>query len=326
MVAGCGDGPAVGFSVEDDPVPVREVLPTAVEGSPLGSKMKAVPLKLVSPDELLPHVPAYADLKPIDQQTLTGVLNTVDAPCAPCEGRSFAGCLTDKPSGCDNLAELVKRTVDLIHAGVAPADIRGAVLYTDVWLPVPKADRPVDGDPKGMPFEVWLDPSTGSVRTVINTLDGLDLRSTAITYRIVSFSDAPVDRAWAAATIAAESQGKLEPWLRATRTWRDEKRADQPSTDLEITVEEIDVVAAVLISGGLDMAQFKRDRTSPGTSARIDADLALAETLGVRVAPTWFADGYRLRGAQSALAIQRIINLERPHYVRVVQPAPTGEQ
>ena len=68
MVAGCGDGPAVGFSVEEDPVPVREVLPTAVEGSPLGSKLKTVPIKLVSPDELLPHVPTYADLKPIDQQ------------------------------------------------------------------------------------------------------------------------------------------------------------------------------------------------------------------------------------------------------------------
>jgi hypothetical protein len=321
----CGNEPAVGIPVgEEEPSGAREVMPTIVTGTPTGAFPVEEKRRVVPREELVSRVMAYGELTPLDQDNLTAIANTVDAPCAPCERRSLAACVVEMPDGCENLPELLDRTVLLTKAGVPPGKIREAVLYTDIWLPIPHDDRPVDGVKTGMPLDVWVDPATASVHAVTQTLDELDLRGVAITFRIAPLSDNPAHRAWSAAAIAAESQGKLEPFLRAIRTWREEQRAVQGSLHLEVTPADLEVLAAAMSSEGLDKSRFDADRTSVAVSERIDADVALANTLGVRVAPSWFADGYRLRGAQSAFAIQRVINLERPGHVHASQSGLTG--
>ena len=317
LALGCGNEPAVGIPVTDDELPTvaREVVPSGMKGSPTDPTV--VDLSgVVSREALTSHVLAYGELSPIDQNTITTITNTVEAPCAPCEGHTLASCILEMPSGCENIPELIDRSVELIQKSSSPGVIRAGLVYTDVWVDIPPHDRPVDGTPGGMPLEVWVDPATGSVRAVVDTLDALDLRAVGITFRITSLRDDPVADAWAAAAIAAEAQGKLEAFFRTTRKWRDEQREHQGNLQLAVTMADLEVIAVELTQSGLDRARFDRDRTSEAVRARVAADRALAGTLGVRVAPSWFVDGYRLRGAQSAAAIQRVINLERPGHVR----------
>ena len=161
---------------------------TVVRGSTGAFPEQTTP-KAILVDQLMPHIPEYADLNPIDKDNLTAILNTVDAPCVPCESRPFAECIVEKPAGCENLAELIDRTVELVHAGVPPGRVREAVLYTDVWVPVSESGRPVDGDPTGMPLNVWVDPATASVRAVSRTSTH---RSTRRRHRSESFRFRPI--------------------------------------------------------------------------------------------------------------------------------------
>jgi len=315
----CGNEPAVGIPVDDDDphTVAREVVPNIVQGTESTKKPNEVDLNdIVTREALTAKVLVYGELTPLDQEVITTVTNTVEAPCEPCKGRTLASCIMEMPDGCENIQELLDRTVAMIQAGQPPTLIRRAVLYTDVWKPIPELDdRPTDGQPNGMPLEVWIDPATASVRSVVDTLDGLDLRGVKIIYRIVPLDDDPVAHAWAAAAIAAESQGSLEAFLRAAVQWRDEQRRIQGSHRVTVGTDDLDVIAISLDGNGFDRERFHRERESPAVTNRIQQDRALATTLGVRVSPSWFADGYRLRGAQSAAAIQRVINIERLGYV-----------
>lgn len=318
-LVGCGNEPAVGIPVDDEvQASTREVVPSIVRGAE-GNAPKKVDLRdTVSREELTSKILAFGELTPLDQKVVTTVTNTVEAPCGPCEGRTFAACLVEMPEGCENLNELLDRTVQMVNSGATPSAIRGALVYTDIWMPLPALsdDRPVEGERGAMPIEVWIDPATSSVRPVIDTLDQLDLRSAFVVFRIAPFSDDPAHTAWAAAAIAAESQGKLEVFLRAVRSWRDEQRDVQGKLDLDVTAADLDIVIRSLADTGIDPERFELERASPAVAQRIAQDRALSEKVGIRVAPSWFVDGYRLRGAQSAGAIQRVINVERIDYLQ----------
>ena len=81
-----------------------------------------------------------------------------------------------------------------------------------------------------------------------------------------------------------------------------------PGASAELSTEGL---AEVIVNvPGVDLARLERDRAAPATAARIAEDRALAAQVGVRSLPTVFVNGYRLRGAQSALAVQRLLTLE----------------
>lgn len=278
---------------------------------------------VVPREALTANIFAYGELNPIDQETITALANTVEAPCVPCEGRSFASCVMEMPPGCENLPELISRSVFLIQQATPPAQLRSALTYPDVWFPPVNDTRPIDGDASGIRIEVWIDPSEGSLQSVIDTLDGLDLRGTGMVFRY--FPDAPdstLRADWAAAAIAAEQQGRFEEFLRRVRVWRKEQRELQATTDIRVTSEDISTIALEMSADGLDLARFEADRAAPSTLSRIAEDAALAAPRGVRVTPTWFVDGYRLRGAQSANAIQRVIDMERAPQPGASAPSP----
>jgi len=315
-LAGCGVEPAVGIPVSDEvpPTATREVAPRSLQGSP--DDLNVVDLDgVMSREALTSRVLEYGEMTPLDQETMTVIANTVEAPCKPCEGRTLAACIVEMPDGCENIPELLERSVRMVDGSATPQQIRDALTYSDIWVSLPTDDRPVDGTRDGVRVEVWVDPASGSVRPVIDTLDRLDLRGTGVAFRIIPFDETPEARLWSAAAIAAEKQGMLEPFLRAVRTLRDEQRANQATVQVEVKPSDIDVVAVTLVDQGLDRARFDTDRDSGEVFVRIDADIVLAKQVGVRVAPSWFVDGYRLRGAQSAIAIQKVIVVELTDYL-----------
>ena len=61
---------------------------------------------------------------------------------------------------------------------------------------------------------------------------------------------------------------------------------------------------------GLDIERFKKDIDSDSVKARIEADVAAAEKLGVTGTPAFFVNGRFLSGAQPFDAFQRVIDEE----------------
>ena len=306
----------MGIPVADEAPPTLAEPPVtrSLQGSP--ADMTRVKLKgVLSREELTARVLVFGELPPLDQEAVTLLMNTIEAPCEPCADRTLASCMAEMPTGCENIPSLVTRTVDMLEEGASPRDIRTALTYSDAWIPLPVDSRAVDGSAAGVRIEIWVDPSSASIRPVIDTLDGLDLTQTGVVFRIIPFDDTADSRAWSAAAIAAEKQGKLEPFLRAVRVFRDEQRSKQGSAQVVLTMADIDMLAVSLIDAGLDKDRFDTDRGSSEAFVRVDADIVLARTAGVRVAPSWFVDGYRLRGAQSARSIQHVIDVQRKDHL-----------
>ena len=77
-----------------------------------------------------------------------------------------------------------------------------------------------------------------------------------------------------------------------------------------VQVHTLDVKSAESIATtvGLDVAQFKRDAASEAVKARVDADLAEAEKLGVSGTPAFFINGRYLSGAQPFDAFKRMVD------------------
>jgi protein-disulfide isomerase len=61
---------------------------------------------------------------------------------------------------------------------------------------------------------------------------------------------------------------------------------------------------------GLDVAQFEKDYASPGVAEEVEADMALARTLGVTGTPGFFVNGRFLSGAQPYSAFKTKIDAE----------------
>ena|GEM_PF-2652878 len=95
----------------------------------------------------------------------------------------------------------------------------------------------------------------------------------------------------------------------ARRRWRSMPptldRADNTPTSTEGGV--YDAQARAL---GLDLQRYRRDVESPATAAAIDADLALAEKLGVKGVPAWFINGHEIVGYRPLDVMKKAIDLE----------------
>jgi predicted DsbA family dithiol-disulfide isomerase len=98
----------------------------------------------------------------------------------------------------------------------------------------------------------------------------------------------------AKAAIAAERQGKLEPFMRAA--FANEGPLDEAA------------IARCARAAGLDSAAFAADRSSAATEARLAEDRALATKLGVEGTPTSFVDGRRVRGAQTRTTFEHALD------------------
>jgi len=60
----------------------------------------------------------------------------------------------------------------------------------------------------------------------------------------------------------------------------------------------------------LDAERFRADLADPETEARVAADVALAERLGVAGTPTFFANGHRVVGGQTFESLRAVVEAE----------------
>ncbi|MGA1359875.1 MAG: DsbA family protein [Gemmatimonadaceae bacterium] len=100
----------------------------------------------------------------------------------------------------------------------------------------------------------------------------------------------------AAASILAHDQGKF--WAMHDRLFANQ----QALSDEEL--------AAHAKAVGVDVADFAKAMRQPEVSARIEADVKLAQDLGLQGTPTVYINGIQMMGAQPYEAFAEIINAQ----------------
>ncbi|RME26960.1 MAG: hypothetical protein D6798_05585 [Deltaproteobacteria bacterium] len=261
----------------------------------------------VSPEELAAWSADIAALPAEARLALTGAMNLLPGPCAPCLARDehLARCAMEAPEGCENLPELVARMVRVARAGGGPGALRAVALVGDAWTSAgpgagigwPDPDSPVH-------VELWVDPGAGLWRQAAHTAQELVAVSAeadhmgplSLSVRLFPtwrFRGAPV-RAQALdlhrAVAAADRLGQGLPLLAALA----EQSTDPPSVDAArdaLPALQGPAWAAALAAADADLAEDTTD----------------AEAIGLRAAPSWRVDGYRLRGAQGLQSLLHVV-------------------
>ena len=269
--------------------------------------MNPAPVAMPGIDALAERYPEIAALSQDQRRLVAVALARADAPCAPCAGKNpqpISVCAMAQTAGCENLDPLVRRAARLAASGADGDALLSAVLYGDVW--VPAAARHTVADQSTIPVELWLDLSSPLLADTLSTagaLHGAEIQA-QLWVRPALDPDARALGPLEQAALGAESLGKLlelaDCWVRAPKPASDAARAGEQelfaaiaSVCPEAPTEKWWALGASLVSAGATEVVVKDG---------VEHDL--------RSAPTWFVNGYRMRGLQSAGAIQRLIDRE----------------
>jgi hypothetical protein len=294
-VLGCGGEPAV-----PPPVMAAESQRVTEEGPETCGQSGS--MEPVASNVLMGQIAGLEDLSLDAQEQVIGTLNLVPAPCCACwESSSIAQCLLLQPAGCENLTSLSSRAVRLASVGVSGPELRMALSYGDYWI-APEAEQP-EGS-RVVAVEMWIDPAHAGFGFAWEQLQDIKASIPAdanlqIQLRYISV-EGDDSELWSAGALAAAEQGRESIFLGAHAQTVTEGLA--PSERLE----QVLLAAAPL---GLETQQWRESRTAPSIQERLAADRLRARASGVRSSPTWFVEGYRLRGLQSKLSVLRLISL-----------------
>lgn len=224
----------------------------------------------IEPAQLLAVYPDLSLLDEMPQAAVVGVLNLVSAPCEPCAD-SLAVCALTPPVGCENVPVLVDRAAAVAAQGGDPNAIRDAVTYNDAWIP--DETRAVTGS---VDVEVWIDPSAPTTPMAL-------ARMREVTAAL----------------------GEVPARFHLRVLWDEDEEDELPAA--------LALLSAVEQSAGLaflaDPAGAEPVKDAAGLAERLRAEQMIARSKGVRSAPTWFVEGYRLRGLQGEQNISHFIKL-----------------
>jgi protein-disulfide isomerase len=204
------------------------------------------------------------------------------APC-PSVALSVARCVNEK-AACPVCIDAARMIAKAVREGMAAEQIEG--LYRDRFDPASAKAIPLEGSPSRGPeaapvtlveFADFECPFCQKVAPELDALWEKRKDSVRFVYKFMPLSMHPHGEIAARAAIAAADQGKF--WEMHHKLFAAGGQLDQP--DLEEYAKGL----------GLDLARFRTDMQSAATTARIQEDHALADTLGVKGTPTIYVDG-----------------------------------
>lgn len=275
-------------------------------------------------DELGQAWPDIASLRPAEQAILVRILNVVPSACVPCDRKPLARCAVAPPAGCENVKPLVRRALRMVDAQEPPEKVRAAVSYADIWVPLP-ADRVPLLDPRAeVRVDVWIDSTSPFSGPTLTSIGKIPEAGVSLVLRYLPDEERGSADALARGAIAAGIQGKSLEFLAAAEAWRSGAREARRKGEDPFAADGVEAIAASLSGSGLDVARWETDWGSPQVAAQLADDAQLARVIGVRSVPTWFIDGYRLRGNQSDLALGRLIGLALEDAAADAADAPGG--
>jgi protein-disulfide isomerase len=188
-------------------------------------------------------------------------------------------------------------------AASAPA-APGAAAITDDGPPVERVAVPAEGPSRGaaaakvtiVEFSDFQCPFCARVNPTLEQIRATYPNDVRIVFRhnpLPFHANAPLA---AEAAVAAERQGKF--WEMHDTLFA--HQADLGLGGLEARALEL----------GLDLPTFRKALDAHAGKARVDADVAVAQKLGVRGTPTFFIDGRTVMGAQPFAEFKQVIDDE----------------
>lgn len=262
-------------------------------------------------DELTTRFPVAQKLAHFQQDATVGVLNAVPAPCEACPDASLGRCALEGPPSCPNLPGLVARVLQILGSGGSPLKARDSVLYSDAWFPVPADHTPLAEFTGSVDLQVFVDPTGSFLDLAVESLVALERADASVTLRYLPAADKPHAESLSRGIMAAEKQGRGLAFLQATSAWKAANRAEERRGEDPLGQGAAVAIATALLEDGLDLDRWLADQSDPALAERIADDQLLASQIGVRATPTWFVNGYRLRGAQSPSSVDRLVQLEK---------------
>jgi protein-disulfide isomerase len=223
-----------------------------------------------------------SEFTPREKREFAHYATELGAPC-PNVALSVARCVNEK-AACPTCFDAAQMIAKAVREGMAAEQIEG--LYKDRFDPASAKVIPVDGSPSRGPesapvtlveFADFECPFCQKVAPELDALWEKRKDSLRFVYKFMPLSMHPHGEISARAAIAASDQGKF--WEMHHKLFEAAGRLDQ--TDLEEYAKAI----------GLDLPRFRIDMQSAATTARIQQDHALADTLGVKGTPTLYVDG-----------------------------------
>lgn len=244
-------------------------------------------------------VPGILPLGAESQVAVYVALDTAPAPCADCGERSIATCILEEAAPeCTVLVELGERAAALAAAG-APQRMGEAVAYPDLWFAEARLEDLAPGE---VGVRVYADPAGPFAARTAGLARSLE-EEEGVRVQV---------RPWAG---EADGGGEAAGWCQAA--------VDAGSTGLACLEAVAELEAAGTPVTAVSLAEALGLPGPLGSGAEgLAATRAQAEELGVRASPTWFVQGHRLRGAQSAAAIGRLVSLERELGAAAAAAAP----
>ena len=273
------------------------------DGGGKGAKTPFAPSTLTA--DALATVPGLSGLAADEQEKAVYILNNVQGACQPCmdTGRSLGQCFLDMnklldQKVCANIPRLLKRVTNLADSGASPDDIR-AVVDLGVWIPLDVGNAPTRG-PKTAPIRIIeiSDFQCPYCKKSQDTLHQLDAKyGDKLLWAFVNLPLQMHKMAGPAAkaAMAAHLQGKFWPFADALFASQamDENAVKGIATQLELNVPK-----------------WEEDRASLPVDQAVQADMQRAGKLGITSTPTFFVNGYKVKGAQPVDAFARIIDAE----------------
>jgi hypothetical protein len=263
-----------GCNQDKGPVVQKQSVPVQVE---MGEVLHSPVAHAVSQDKLLGTVTGIDALSTSNQSAFTGIVNLVPSPCPAKHRVSLAQSLADPSKSCPPVPALAARALRMIGSGAEVDAVVDALTYPEAWYP-----RQIDSEVPVV--ELWF---TADAPGLLPSLAQLQ----ALQNCRVSFQ--PMD----------VSPRSKELWDLNSICPKTNKQ-DLASTDMN-QVEWTETIAR------FQELRCRPSGDSMGLEATVQKNSGLANELGVRATPTWFVNGHRLRGLQSASQLQRLIDIEQ---------------
>jgi protein-disulfide isomerase len=215
-------------------------------------------------------------------------------------GLSFATCLKEKPV-CENMPGLATRAVRLAAEGRSRDEITQALTFEKPWAKVEAGSSPSRG-PADAPvtiieFTDFQCPFCARSQKPLAEVEEKYGDRVRVVFKNYPLGMHKMAKPAAAAAVAAGLQGKFWPY----QALLFERQKDLSKEGF------FEGLAGEL---GLDAARLRKDLESPAVEQQIQADMAQAQRLGVHSTPTFYVNGYKLKGARPFEAFSRIIDAE----------------
>lgn len=251
-------------------------------------------------------VPEVADLRGEAQTKALYTFNNVVGACMPCADQQYSlgKCIEKAPklldkTMCANLPALAKRVVRLARQEKSPDEIRAAVDFGQPWVPLDPGTAPSKGKADApitlIEYSDFQCPYCKKSQPNIKAVEAKYGDKVRVVFMNQPLQMHKMARPAALAAMAASKQGKFWEYHDAlfASEGLDEARLQQIAKDV-----------------GLNVARWESDRKSTEVDAMVAADQARAEKWKITSTPTFFVNGYKVKGAQPPEFFERIIDAE----------------